>query len=82
MTRHVITLTIPQRYVFLPHSGKAREPFKRDPRLRQPVCQPTTPEPKQWCVQCDRLVHPNEARSCNSQWCKAKLALLEQEAKR
>lgn len=85
MTHHALTLTIPARYVFIPHNGKAKRllnPAEPEPQLRSAVICPFVPTARPWCGQCERLVHPQEARSCNSQWCKAKLALAEQEANR
>lgn len=60
MTRHALTLSIPGRYVLIPHSGKAKysfDPIKPDPELRQAVVAPVKPAPKPWCAQCERLVH-------------------------
>ncbi len=42
--------------------------------LRQQPDKSFQPPAKQWCVQCERRVSANEAASCASAWCKAKVA--------
>lgn len=47
---------------------------------RRPITVPPPPSPLEptngrvFCGQCDRAVYPDEAVSCRSRWCKAKVA--------
>ena len=84
MTTHTLMLAMTHRVVFIPHNGQAKRQFlppEPEPRLRPAVVCPVNSCPRLWCKQCERLVHPAEARCCGSQWCKAKLDLAESEAR-
>lgn len=87
MAGYPVRIAVTHRCMFIPHNGLAKSVFGEaittpEPVLRRAVVCPFAPPPGSWCGQCDRKVHANEARACGSPWCKAKVSLVEAEARR